>query len=87
MTTEPLPSRYGRQFWTINDCLDVLKRQNVTRHDMAVAYAELLRDWNDQGRPEWDWFTLNDPIQNHWSLSGLSWIKKKAWQIRTTGML
>jgi hypothetical protein len=46
------------------------------REDVALVYAEMLLTRRD----DFDWPTINRAIVERWSQSGLSWIKKRAWQ-------
>jgi hypothetical protein len=48
-----------------------------TRDDVAEAYAERLR----LAGPEGGWQEFNQAILERWSMSGLRYIKEKAWKI------
>ena len=48
----------------------------ATRDEIAVEYARLLANG-----PEWPWETLNLAIVDRWSMSGLRYIKEKAWKL------
>ena len=47
-----------------------------TRADMALSYAYLLTH-----QAGIDWTEINMGIINRWSLSGLRWIKARAWDM------
>ena len=48
----------------------------ATRDEIAVEYARLLANG-----PAWPWATLNLAIVDRWSMSGLRYIKEKAWKL------
>lgn len=48
----------------------------ANRDEMAAAYAELLRT----EKPSWPtWIVVNVAIMDRWSMSGLRYVKEKAW--------
>lgn len=49
--------------------------RKMTRDDMAIAYADLIQS-DYPAFPE-----LNKQIITRWSISGLKYIKKKAWGV------
>jgi len=52
----------------------------MKRADIAATYAFLIRDMLDRGyQPAWT--TINEAIMERWSLSGLKWIKNRAWRL------
>lgn len=53
---------------------DIRDRAN-TRDDIAVMYAEYLN------RDHWDWSVINGAIVERWSMSGLRYVKDKAWRL------
>lgn len=59
---------------TTNDVLIAMKSAN-TREKIANVYASALRYGVDV-----DWPAVNTEILAHYKLSGLSYIKKRAWK-------
>lgn len=51
-----------------------------TRKDMALMYADAIQSERN-GVVEVDWPAINRAIIDRWSLSGLKWIKARAWKI------
>lgn len=63
--------------------VQLLVTPKAKRLEIAEAYAELLMsNWSQLG--ELDVAALNEAIVNRWSLSGLVWIKERAWKIAQT---
>ncbi len=55
----------------------------LTRKNCVEMYAELLRT---RSMDLIDWPAVNRSIMNRWSLSGLKWIKDRAWKIVREGV-
>ncbi len=51
-------------------------KAGAKRKDVAMTYAFLLRDGGNAAR-------ANHAILERWSMSGLQWIKRRAWQYHT----
>lgn len=49
-----------------------------TREDGAKLYAVLLSNYGTNA----DWRYINQAVIDRWSVSGLEWVKNRAWQIR-----
>lgn len=58
--------------------LQINFNQDMTRKDAAKLYFEYIRHL-DAADP-W-WADINRSIMEHWSKSGLLWIKKEAWKL------
>lgn len=65
-------------FWR-QDVLDAIADHRCTRDDVAVEYATALRAYGPNG----DWAGINGAILGRWSMSGLRYIKEKAWKLAT----
>lgn len=49
------------------------------RNDVAARYADVLRDGLAGGVT---WLDINSAIIQRWSMAGLKYIKKRAWDIQ-----
>ena len=56
--------------------LNEITDDRMKRFDVAQTYAMALDS------DEVDWSLVNREIIDRWSMSGLKWIKEKAWKIR-----
>lgn len=72
--------------WRINlvCCTDVILQdvgaKEATRKDVALTYAMSIKSEAD-GADKPDWPTINKAILSRWSMSGLEYIKKRAFDI------
>jgi len=48
------------------------------RNDVAITYSMALRS---SERDTVDWKVVNDAIMERWSLSGLCYVKERAWKL------
>ena len=55
-----------------------IEDKSLTRNDIAQDYGGLLREHDPRDIDFWR--RLNDMIIARWSLSGLKYIKEKAWK-------
>lgn len=62
------------------DVLVLIDNPKVTRATIASAYADLLEAWS-QELGAVDVSALNHAIIARWSMSGLKWIKQRAWKL------
>jgi hypothetical protein len=64
-------------------CTDVILNdlaQGCTRKGLALTYAMALKS-AAQGADKPDWRAINTAILAKYKMSGLEWIKKRAWDI------
>lgn len=66
--------RDQQSFISIHDVL-VAKR----RDDLVVKYADAIIYCMTMNEPVY-WQSVNDAIIAKWSVSGLNWIKRRAWE-------
>lgn len=90
---DTIESRHAYALWggEIPDTatlLTAVEDKEIKRRGVAALYAVALRYGHAVPRPshavsdEWDidWKTVNRAILNRWSMSGLKWIKRRAWR-------
>lgn len=64
-------------------CTQVIQQEiksGCTRKGLALTYAMAIRS-EAQGADKPDWPTINRAILSKYTISGLEWIKKRAWDI------
>lgn len=64
-------------------CTQVIEnevRQGCTRKDLALTYAMAIKS-QAQGADKPDWAAINAAILSRFSMSGLKWIKKRAFDL------
>lgn len=54
-----------------------LLRESPTRDDAAQLYAACLSNYG----PDADWRSINEAVIDRWSLSGLRYVKDRAWKL------
>ena len=64
------------RMWPEDIILDEIKSGECTRDNVALTYAFCL-DYGDKI----DWKNMNMAIIERWSMSGLKYIKSKAWKL------
>jgi hypothetical protein len=80
--------REGRMIIQMTNCESVLMMEcgipQIKRKDIAITYR-LAMEADRDGREKINWGKVNHAIITRWSLSGLQYIKKLAWE-RRSGM-
>ncbi len=64
-------------------CTQVIQQEvtnGCTRKDIALTYAMALTS-QSRGADRPDWAAINGAILSRYKMSGLEWIKKRAWDI------
>lgn len=63
---------------SLNELALLVTNKATTRDDVIPTYASLINRMQEGYDVPWD--DVNRVIGNRWSLSGLTYIKKRAWQ-------